>query len=111
MGSVKHIKREQAPTKVRYVDNLTIYFATGETIFVTDGKVSIVMERWFEGRGHYKDSWKPFTRILERRKSFVSVYEVWQLATNYGVSQHQTFRFPEIKKGTKVIKEKNENSI
>ena len=91
--------------RVRYVNGLTIYFATKQTIYVTDGKVSIVMERWFDKGSFYKNSWKLLLERLTRNKDIKSVYDAWKLASRYDVCQHQTFHFPEIKEGTKEIKE------
>lgn len=93
--------------RVRYINGLTIYFATKDTIFITDTKVAIVLERWFDNYfGFYKDNWKPLVEVLTKKQSLRTVYEVWNLADKYDVARHQTFRFPEIKSNTIVVKDK-----
>lgn len=109
---MKHVKvkaksKETYVPKARYVNSLTIYFSSKDSIFVTDGKIVIVLERWFDiKRGFYAGSWKPLVEVLSKKKSLTTVYEVWELARYYGVASHQTFRFPEIKPGTIKVKEK-----
>lgn len=104
---IKHIGKDEFQPKIRYINGLTIYFATKETIYVTDNKVAIVLERWFEGKNNYKEKWSKVCRILKLNKGIRTPYEVWNIAMSYDVSRHQTFRFPEIKQGTITIKEKD----
>lgn len=91
--------------KVRYINGLTIYLANKQAVYITDGKVAIVLERWFETNNFYKDQWDLMLRRLTRNKNITTIYEVWNLAARYDVARHQTFRFPEIKPETKEIKE------
>ena len=47
MGSNGRIPREQGhQPRVRYINGLTIFFATKQAIYVTDGKVAIVLDAW-----------------------------------------------------------------
>lgn len=91
--------------RVRYTNGLTIYFSDKQTIYATDGKVSIVLERWFEGNNFHKEHWKPMVEVLTKNKSITSVYKIWEIASRYDVCRRQSFSFPEIKKNTKQIKE------
>lgn len=100
-------QRDDYKPKVRFVDGLTIYFANKQTIYVTDGKVAVVFERWFESNDFYKEQWKPLVDTLSRKKTIGSVYKAWSIAMRYEVQAHQTFRFPEIKPDTIEITEDN----
>lgn len=101
-------QRDDYQPKLRQVDGLTIYFKSKQTIYLTDGKVAIVFERWFEGNDFYKENWKPLVETLSRRKSIGSVYKAWEIATRYGVQAHQTFHFPDIEPDTQTIKEREQ---
>ena len=101
-----NLKRELGhQPSVRYINGLTIYFAEKQAIYVTDGKVSIVLERWFESNFAFERKWDLLNRVLKRHKSINTVYQVWNIAMRYEICPHMTFRFPEIKKGTREIKE------
>lgn len=91
--------------RVRYVNGLTIYFRTKQSIYVTDNKVAIVLERWFESREFYSEQWHLLSKRLKNNKEIHSVYDVWNMAMRYEVQAHQTFRFPEVEPGTPEIKE------
>lgn len=90
---------------VRYVNGLTIYFAEKKAIYVTDGKVAIVLERWFEEKFDFGRKWDLLCRVLKRHKTVNSVYQVWNIAMRYEICPHMTFRFPKIKPNTREIKE------
>lgn len=105
MGTIKHIGPEEYQPKIRYVGALKVYFKSKDTIFVTDGRVSVVFERWFEGNNFYKDSWRPLVNTLTKKKTISSVYEAWNIAARYDVARHQTFNFPPVAEGTLTIKE------
>lgn len=105
MGTIKHIRPEEYQPRVRYTGNMTIFFRSKDTIFVTDGRVSVVFERWFEGNDFYQNSWRPLVQALCRKKTISSVYEAWNIAERYDVARHQTFNFPSIPEGTLTIKE------
>ena len=105
MGENQRPKRELGhQPRVRYINGLTIYFATKQAIYVTDGKVSIVLERWFDSN-NYQKAWRLLMWRLTRNKDLETVYDAWELASRYGICRHQSFHFPEIKQNTKVIKE------
>lgn len=89
--------------RFRRVNGLTIYFRSKQSIYVTDGKVAIVLERWFEGNNFYKRQWKNMVYTLTYNKSIATVYDVWDIAMRYEVSRHQTFHFPDIEPGTPEI--------
>lgn len=108
MGTVKRVGRENFQTRVRYVNGLTLYYAQKDSIYITDGKISIVIERWFDGLNTYRQRWKPMTDVLFRNKNLNSVYECWNIASRYNVCKHMSYRFPDIKAGTIIIKEKEE---
>lgn len=94
--------------KYRKVNGLTIYFATKTSIYATDGKVTIVLERWFDGKDwFYEHNWKPMNQILVKKKGIKTIYDIWKIADYYGVCRHQSFRFPDIKAGAIEIKEDN----
>ena len=92
--------------RVRYTNGLTIYFSDKQTIYATDGKVAIVLERWFEGNNFHKEHWKPMVDVLTKNKNITSVYKVWEIASRYEVCRRQSFNFPKIEKSVKQIKEK-----
>ena len=102
---VKATSHEAYKPKLRRINGLTIYFATKQSVFITDGKVSIVLERWFDGIDFYEQNWKPLMQVLVRKKGIYTVYDAWKLADYYDVARHQTFRFPDIAKNTIEIKE------
>lgn len=101
-------QRDDYKPKVRRVDGLTIYFRTKQTIYITDGKVAVVFERWFEGNDFYKNSWKPLVEALTRRKTIGSMYDAWNIAVRYGVQAHQTFHFPEIDPAAQIMEKGND---
>lgn len=106
MGN-ERIQRELGhQPRVRYINGLTIYFATKQSIYVTDGKVSIVLERWFDKGDFYQKAWRLLIWRLTRNKDIKTVYDAWKLADRYDVARHQTFRFPDMKVNTIEIKEK-----
>lgn len=90
---------------MRYINGLTIYFAEKQAIYVTDGKMSIVLERWFESNFNFEQKWDLLCRVLKHNKSVGTVYQVWNIAMRYEICPHMTFRFPDIKPGTREIKE------
>ena len=107
--NVKATSKENYIPKYRHVNKLTIYFATKDSIFVTDGKVAIVLERWFDTKiGFYSGNWRPLVETLGKKKSIETVYDVWKLADYYDVARHQTFRFPEISDKAIEIKERKQ---
>lgn len=106
MGREDNLKLQEVyRPRFRKVNGLTIFFKTKQSIYVTDGKVAIVLERWFEGNNFYHEKWKNLVYTLTYNKSVSSVYQVWNIAMRYEVQAHQTFRFPEIGPNTKEIKE------
>lgn len=102
---VKHIAEHEFVKKVRYVNALTIYFATKDEIFVTDGKTHVLFERWFDGRNIYSDHWRPLTQVLLHKRSLETIHGVWQIALKYEICAHTTRRFPSIPEGIKEIKD------
>ena len=90
---------------MRYINGLTIYFAEKQAIYVTDGKMSIVLERWFESNFNFEQKWDLLCRVLKHNKSVETVYQVWNIAMRYEICPHMTFHFPDIKPGTREIKE------
>ena len=106
MGSNGRIPREQGhQPRVRYINGLTIFFATKQAIYVTDGKVAIVLERWFDKNPFYQKSWRLLSWRLTRNKDIKTIYDAWRLAERYEVCRHQAFHVPDITKETIVIKE------
>lgn len=97
--------QEKYEQRVRYINGLTILFRTKQSIYITDGKVAIVLERWFEGNNFYKEVWKNLVYTLTYNKSMATVYDVWSIAMRYEVQAHQTFHFPDIPEGIREIKE------
>lgn len=86
--AIRHIKKEQFVRRVRYVGELTIYFRDKDAILITDGKNMILCERWFEGRGFYSRSWRPFVEGLAHNNSLETVADALRLATKYGITTH-----------------------
>lgn len=108
MGSGDRIPRELGhQPRVRYINGLTIYFATKQATYVTDGKVAIVLERWFDKGDFYKKSWRLLTWRLTRNKDIHTVYDAWRMAERYEVCRHQAFHVPDLKPNTKIIKEES----
>lgn len=101
---VKHIAEHEFEKKVRYINALTIYFATKDEIFVTDGKTNILLERWFDGRNIYSEHWRPMTQVLLHKKSLETIHEIWRIARKYEVCAHISWKFPEIKEEVKELK-------
>lgn len=108
MGSVKRVGRENFQTRVRYVNGLTLYYAQKDSIFITDGRMTIVLERWFDGLNTYGRRWKPMTDVLFRNKSLRTIYDCWNVAERYDICRHTSYRFPTIKVGTIIVKEKED---
>ena len=110
MGSDERIKRELGhQPRVRYTNGLTIYFANKQATYVSDGKVAIVLERWFDKGSFYQDSWRLLNWRLTRNKNIRTIYDAWKLADRYDVSRHQTFHFPDISKDAIEIKEDSDD--
>ncbi len=103
MEMVKHIAEHEFVKKVRHVNALTIYFATKDEIFVTDGRTHILLERWFDGRNIYSEHWRPLTQVLLHKKSLETITGVWQLALKYEICAHTTYHFPEIREEVKEV--------
>lgn len=104
VGRIENLELQEVYfPRFRKVNGLTIYFKTKQSIYVTDGKVAIVLERWFEGNAFYRKKWKNMVYTLTYNKSIKTVYDVWNIAMRYEVNRHQTFRFPEIEPGTAEI--------
>ena len=100
---VRHIAEHEFVKKVRYVNEMTIYFATKDEIFVSNGKTHVLFERWFDGRNVYTKRWRPFVQILTHKKNLDSVYEIWRIARKYEVCAHTAHRFPNIPNEVKEI--------
>ena len=101
---VKHIAEHEFVKKVRYINALTIYFATKDEIFVTDGNTHILLERWFDGRNIYAYHWRPLTQALLHKKGLETIHGIWQLARKYEICTHTSRNFPEIPNGIKEIR-------
>ena len=108
MGNVKRVGRENFQTRIRFVNGLTVYYSQKDSIYVTDGKMTIVIERWFDGLNTYRERWKPMTDVLFRNKSLATIYDCWRVAERYNVCRHMGRRFPEVKAGTIIVKEKED---
>lgn len=86
--SIRHIGKEQFVQRVRYVGNLTIYFRKKDEIVITDGNDLLLCERWWENRGFYSRSWRPFAEALTKNNSLVVLSDVFRLVNKYGISTH-----------------------
>ena len=81
--AIQHIKKENFVRKVRYINDLTIYFRDKDAILITDGKNLLLCERWFEGRGFYSRSWRPFSETIAHNNSLETIADVLRLARKY----------------------------
>jgi hypothetical protein len=86
--AISHIRKEQFVRRVRYIGELTIYFRDKDAILITDGKNMLLCERWFEGRGFYSRSWRPFAENLTRNNSLETLSDVLRLATKHEITTH-----------------------
>ena len=108
---IRHIKPEDFVQKVRVVNNVTIFFASKDTIYAKDESGSTVLcERWFEGRFGYAKKWRPFTQVLLHKKGIESIRDVWRIALRYEISAMTPRKFPQIPSGVKFLKEEDEKS-
>ena len=101
---VKHIAEHEFVKKVRYMEALTIFFATKDAIYITDGKNHVLLERWFDGRNIYSQHWRPLTQVLLHRKNLSNIHVIWRLARKYEVCAHTPRCFPEIPNDVKEIR-------
>lgn len=97
-------QRDDYNPRVRYTNGLTIYFANKQAIYVTDGKVAIVVERWFEGNNIFK-RWRNLAWTFSYG-NVKSIYHAWEIARHHEIQVHQAFHFPEIDKNIPIVKEK-----
>lgn len=86
--AIRHITKEQFVRRVRYIGELTIYFRDKDAILISDGKNLLLCERWFEGRGFYSQSWRPFAETLAHNNSLETIADTLRLATKYGITTH-----------------------
>lgn len=71
--------------KVRYVDDLTIVFFNGESIYIHDKLQGwVVFHRWFAPRGSYVNSWRNFRRLLLREKH-LTLSHCYRIAFAYDI--------------------------
>ena len=86
---IHHIRKEQFVRRVRYIGGLTIYFKDKDAILIADNEKNLLLcERWFEGRGFYARSWRPFAESLTRNNSLETLSDVLRLATKHGITTH-----------------------
>ena len=103
---IRHIKREEFVQKVRVVNNVTIFFASKDTIYAKDESGACVLcERWFEGRFGYAQKWRPFNQVLLHKKSIETIRDVWRIALRYEISAMTPRKFPKIPSGVKFLEE------
>lgn len=86
--AIRHIRKEQFVRRVRYIGELTIYFRDKDAILISDGKNLLLCERWFEGRGFYSRSWRPFTETLAHNNSLETIADTLRLARKYEITTH-----------------------
>lgn len=99
---VSHSNSDWTPS-VRYINGLTIFFKKKDTVYVTDGKISVIFERWFGmAKGYYSSSWKPFTTQLKVLDGLASIYQVISIANKYGVECISATREETIPDGIKT---------
>ena len=81
------VSKSRFKQSVRYINGLTIFFKSKETIYATDGKVSVIFERWFDkDSGFYRHNWFPFCDALRRNDGLESMYDLYRLASRYDIS-------------------------
>lgn len=90
---------------VRYKGNLTIYFYSKDTVYVSEkgSKVLVCVHRWFDGRNIYQKRWRPFITKLKFYNNIENIYDITRLANTYdlGVLSYNK-PMPEIDKNIKV---------
>lgn len=73
---------------VRYTDNLTIFFNTKDTIYITENKsgFTVIANRWFDhAKWSYTKHWDPFQRAMKRFNNLDTIWKVLDTANYYGV--------------------------
>lgn len=103
---VKHIKRSDFVPWVRYINGLTIYGRKKDEVIATDGKNSVLCERWVSPLYFYDKHWDEFIRRLKRNNSLVEIGDIWKFALKYEISAHTPAGFPEVPKDIRVLPEK-----
>lgn len=86
---------------VRVVNNMTIYFASREAVYIEmPNKMVVVIHRWGSGRKGYTKQWKPFIERLKRHK-IGDIYDIVKFANRYDLGFITSNRpMPEIPSGT-----------
>lgn len=71
--------------RVRRTNGLTIFWIDEETVQVStrDG-ATVVFNRWFLPRSHYK-LWKKFSDAIRRNNSLTEIWDVMDIARRYDI--------------------------
>ena len=102
-SQVRAVSNSTFKPSVRYIRDLCIYFKDKETVYVSDGKTAVLFDRWFDDDiGFYSECWKPFCRVLLRRDSFKTIYDIYRVASFYGIHSVPTTKSVEIPSGIKI---------